>query len=74
MTYKQAFEDLSERMDKREAAIKTAIELKNKHGYLPDKYKYLELFFNEKPWRKDKRVFNKIKKAAKLRAKNSNYA
>jgi len=69
--YKEAFNTLAAKMDDREKTIKLAIELKNHYGYLPDKFKYLEKFFNEKPWRKDKMVLNAIKRAAKAAAKNA---
>ena len=69
--YKEAFDTLAAKMDDREKTIKLAIEYKNHYGYLPDKFKYLEKFFNEKPWRKDKMVLNAIKRAAKAAAKNA---
>ena len=69
--YKEAFDTLAAKMDDREKTIKLAIECKNHYGYLPDKFKYLEKFFNEKPWRKDKMVLNAIKRAAKAAAKNA---
>ena len=71
MTYKQAFDELAAKMDAREKTINLAIEHKNHYGYLPDKFKYLEKFFDEKPWREDKAVLNTIKRAAKAAAKNA---
>ena len=69
--YKQAFDELAAKMDAREETIKFALKLKNQHGYLPDQYKHLERFFNESPWRKDKALVRKIKKTARLIAKNA---
>lgn len=69
--YREAFEKLAAKMDDREETINLALKLKNKHGYLPDQYKHLERFFNETPWRKDKTIVRKIKKAARQMAKNA---
>lgn len=69
--YKEAFDELAAKMDAREETINLALKLKNQHGYLPDQYKHLERFFNESPWRKDKAVVRRVKKAARIAAKNA---
>jgi len=71
MTYKQAFDELAAKIDAREETIKLALKLKTQNGYLPDQYKHLERFFNESPWRKDKAVVRRVKKAARIATKNA---
>jgi len=65
MKYREAFEILAGKMDARQAAIDIAKSLKAEGKDIPQEFKHLERFFDEKPWRKDYKVIAKVRKSAR---------
>ena len=67
---KRQFDILAQKMDARQEAINKARKIAEDGKELPAEYKYLEQYFNEIPWRQDKKILNTIIKAAKKSAQN----
>ena len=73
MTNKTAYKILAARMDARENAINEAKKLVKEGKELPDKYKHLVQFFDEKPWRLSLKTVRIVQLAARKAAKNDKF-
>ena len=70
MTNKQAFNILAAKMDEREKPLEIIRELKAAGVAIPEKYKHLEVMAGRKHWRRDPKIVETVKKAARKAAKN----
>lgn len=70
MTNKQSFKILADKMDERERPLEIIRELKAAGIQIPEKFKHLESMAERKHWRRDPKIIETVKKAARKAAQN----
>jgi len=71
MTNKKAFQIMAEKMDARQRAIDEVRRLHENGQEIPDQYQHMLAFIDEKPWRQDRKVIRRVKRAARAAARNT---
>lgn len=73
MTYKTAYKQMADEMDKREAFFVLLREFYAKHGYIPEKWRAsweMDAMGDHKSWREQPGVLRRLRRAAKRAARN----